>query len=197
MPSGLFLWSGINGKAIERIGLVFRSSVIHERFQTWGRRVCFENILKAMLHYYHRQARMHWTLAIGGSKAVAAPLGGGGTVKTLRIEPNWAANYILVDQTWCLFLIVVTGANENDNGIRTLILSILLKRPATDSICVPTKPMNSWGCHLFVKQTPVHSSYQASPPCEWSSGRMSVRGEYRYPARPLGGGTNPQLAGQA
>jgi putative transposase len=148
------LWSGSQWKAIERHWFGVSSSVIHERFQSWGRQGVFGNILKAMLHYYHRQARMHWTWQSLDSKAVASPLGGGDTGKNPTDRAKLGSKiHILVDQQGLPLSFLVTGANENDKWyVEALVLSILLKRPATQQYLGADKAYDSWDVHLFVKQ---------------------------------------------
>ena len=90
----VILWSSSQWKAIERHWFGVSSSVIHERFQNWGRQGIFEEILKTMLRFYHRQCRitgngnrltlnlfpLRWETQI--------------QVKTLLTEPSWAAKFI-------------------------------------------------------------------------------------------------------
>ena len=94
MPFGLSCGVAVNGKRLNVIGLVFLSSVIHERFFSFCRQGIFEEILKTMLRFYHRQCRitgngnrltlnlfpLRWETQI--------------QVKTLLTEPSWAAKFI-------------------------------------------------------------------------------------------------------
>ncbi len=179
------LWSGSQWKAIERHWFGVSSSVIHERFQTWGRQGVFEKILKAMLRFYHRQGRIHWKWQSVDSKAVASPLGGADTGKNPTDRAKLGSKiHILVDQHGLPLSIFVTGANENDKWfVEALVLSILLERPTTRQHFCADKAYDSWDVHLFVKQhhylPHIKHRRRVNDPPE----KCPIPGEYSYPAR--------------
>ena len=142
----VILWSGSQWKAIERHWFGVSSSVIHERFQTWGRQGIFEEILKTILRFYHRQYRIHWKWQSIDSKSVSSPLeaqirGSGylsGLLPYFQRQVSQKAHsfshshtgknptdraklgskiHILVDQHGSPLSVFVTGANENDNMV--------------------------------------------------------------------------------
>jgi putative transposase len=71
------LWTGCQWKAIHREWFGVSASVVHERFQRWGRMGLFEKLLKWMANYYAKErGGVGWRWQAMDSKNSPAPLGG-------------------------------------------------------------------------------------------------------------------------
>jgi putative transposase len=71
------LWTGCQWKAIHRDWFGVSASVVHERFQRWGRMGLFEKLLKWMANYYAKErGGVGWRWQAMNSKNSPAPLGG-------------------------------------------------------------------------------------------------------------------------
>lgn len=179
------LWTGCQWKSIERAWFGVSSSVIHERFQTWGRQGIFERMLTAMLRYYGRVRHIRWEWQSVDSRSSPAPLGGKDTGKNPTDRAKLGGKiHILVDQRGAPLSIHVTGANQNDKWFVTvLVCSILAKRPTSTQHFCADKAYDSWDVHLFVKEQGYiphikHRRRRNEPkdPCP-------IPGEVQYPAR--------------
>jgi putative transposase len=70
------LWTGCQWKAIHREWFGVSASVVHERFQRWGRMGLFEKLLKWMANYAKERGGVGWRWQAMNSKNSPAPLGG-------------------------------------------------------------------------------------------------------------------------
>ena len=127
------LWTGCQWKAIHREWFGVSSSVVHERFQRWGRMGIFEKLMKGMLEYYAKErGGIGWRWQAMDSKHSAAPLGGEKTGKNPTDRGKLGAKInLLVDGRGAPISVVLTGANRHDKvSAENLIVSMLPKRPA-------------------------------------------------------------------
>lgn len=179
------LWSGCQWKAIQRHWFGVSSSVIHERFQSWGRQGLFSEMLKNMLRFYHRQCRIHWQWQSVDSKAVSAPLGGAETGKNPTDRAKLGSKiHLLVDQHGLPLSILVTGANENDKWYaQLLVLSILLKRPMGRQHFCADKAYDSWDVHLFIQQQGYIAHIKHRRRVNEPRLPAPIPGEFSYPPR--------------
>src|SRR5215207_1463974 len=127
------LWTGCQWKAVHREWFGVSSSVVHERFQRWGRMGLFEKLMRRMAEYYARErGGIGWKWQAMDSKHSAAPLGGEktGNNPTDRGKTGAKIN-LLVDQSGAPISVVLTGANRHDKiSAENLIVSMIPKRPA-------------------------------------------------------------------
>lgn len=127
------LWTGCQWKAIHRDWFGVSSSVVHERFQRWGRMGLFEKLLKWMAEYYAKECGgVGWRWQAMDSKNSPAPLGGEKTGKNPTDRGKRGAKMnLLVDGRGAPISVVLTGANCHDkiSGV-DLIVSMIPKRPA-------------------------------------------------------------------
>lgn len=179
------LWTGCQWKSIPTAWFGASSSVLHERFQTWGKQGVFEKMLRVMLRLYQRNCRIRWIWQSVDSRASPAPLGGGETGKNPTDRAKLGGKiHILVDQRGAPLSICVSGANQNDKWyVTALILGILAARPTGEQHFCADKAYDSWDVHLFV-QTQGYTQHikhrrrvnEPKEPC-------SIPGETQYPPR--------------
>lgn len=148
------LWTGCQWKSIERTWFGVSSSVLHERFQTWGQQGYFAKMLKAILRYYGRTKRIQWKWQSVDIKACPSPLGGAETGKNPTDRAKLGSKiHILVDKRGAPLSIMVIGANQNEKWTApALILAILLTRPSYTQHFCADKAYDSWEVHIFVQQ---------------------------------------------
>ena len=78
------------------------SSVLHERFQTWGQQGVWQAIFQALLRFYARQQHIRWQWQSVDSRSCAAPLGGSDTGANPTDRAKLGSKvHILVDQRVC------------------------------------------------------------------------------------------------
>jgi transposase len=179
------LWTGCQWKAIEREWFGVSSSVIHERFQTWGSQGVFEKILAAMLRYYGRARHIQWVWQSVDSRACPAPLGGKDTGKNPTDRAKLGGKiHILVDQRGAPLSVCVTGANQNDKWyVTALVCSILAQRPTSTQHFCADKAYDSWDVHLFVQQQGYIPHIKHRRRVNEPKDPCPIPGEARYPAR--------------
>src|SRR5215204_5463062 len=110
------LWTGCQWKALHRDWFGVSASVVHERFQRWGRMGLFEKLLKWMAEYYAKErGGVGWRWQAMDSKNSPAPLGGEKTGKNPTDRGKRGAKMnLLVDQSGAPLSVVLTGANRHD-----------------------------------------------------------------------------------
>jgi putative transposase len=54
------LWTGCQWKALDKSWFGVSSSVLHERFQTWGEQGVWQAIFRSMLRLYGRKRHIFW-----------------------------------------------------------------------------------------------------------------------------------------
>jgi putative transposase len=127
------LWTGCQWKAIHREWFGVCSSVVHERFQRWGRMGLFQKLLKWMANYYAKErGGVGWRWQAMDSKNSPAPLGGEKTGNNPTDRGKLGAKMnLLVDGRGAPISVVLTGANRHDKvSAVDLIVSMIPKRPA-------------------------------------------------------------------
>jgi transposase len=58
------LWTGCQWKALDKSWFGVSSSVLHERFQTWGEQGIWPIIFRSMLRFYGRNKHILWKLSV-------------------------------------------------------------------------------------------------------------------------------------
>jgi putative transposase len=127
------LWTGCQWKAIHRDWFGVSASVVHERFQTWGRTGVFEKLARRMAERYARErGGVGWRWQAMDSKHCPAPLGGDGTGGNPTDRGKLGAKInLMVDSRGAPVSVVLTGANRHDKmSAMELIVSATPKRPA-------------------------------------------------------------------
>jgi len=179
------LWTGCQWKALDTSWFGVSSSVLHERFQTWGQQGVWQAIFRAMLRFYGRKQHIRWQWQSVDSRSCAAPLGGSDTGPNPTDRAKSGSKvHILVDQRGAPLSVWITGANQHDKwSLDDLVIHVVVKRPSSQQHLCADKGYDYEDVHDFVLSEGYiehikHRRRRGEPPDP-----CPIPGESQFPAR--------------
>lgn len=179
------LWTGCQWKALATNWFDVSSSVLHERFQTWGQQGVWQALFRAMLRFYGRRRHILWKWQSVDSRSCAAPLGGSDTGPNPTDRAKQGSKvHLLVDQRGAPLAVWITGANQHDKwSLDDLVIHIAVKRPSSQQHICADKGYDYEDVHAFVLSAGYfahikHRRRRGEPPDP-----CPIQGESQFPAR--------------
>jgi len=179
------LWTGCQWKALDKSWFGVSSSVLHERFQTWGEEGIWQEIFRSMLRFYARKKHILWKWQSVDSRSCAAPLGGKDTGPNPTDRAKQGSKiHLLVDQRGAPLAVWITGANQHDKwSLDDLVIHIAVERPSSQQHLCADKGYDYDDVHAFVLSEGYiahikHRRRRGEPPDP-----CPIPGETLFPAR--------------
>lgn len=179
------LWTGCQWKALDTGWFGVSSSVLHERFQTWGQAGVWQAIFRSMLRFYGRKRHILWKWQSVDSRSCAAPLGGSDTGPNPTDRAKQGSKiHLLVDQRGAPLAVWITGANQHDKwSLEDLVIHMAVERPTSQQHLCADKGYDYEDVHAFVLSAGYiehikHRRRRGEPPDP-----CPIPGESLFPAR--------------
>jgi putative transposase len=179
------LWTGCQWKSLDKSWFGVSSSVLHERFQTWGEEGIWQEIFRSMLRFYGRKKHILWKWQSVDSRSCAAPLGGKDTGPNPTDRAKQGSKiHLLVDQRGAPLAVWITGANQHDKwSLDDLVIHIAVERPSSQQHMCADKGYDYDDVHAFVLSEGYiahikHRRRRGEPPDP-----CPIPGETLFPAR--------------
>lgn len=179
------LWTGCQWKALDTSWFGVSSSVLHERFQSWGEQGVWQAIFRSMLRFYGRKRHILWKWQSVDSRSCAAPLGGSDTGPNPTDRAKQGSKiHLLVDQRGAPLAVWITGANQHDKwSLDDLVIHIAVERPSSQQHLCADKGYDYDDVHTFVLfegyiEHIKHRRRRGEPPDP-----CPIPGETQFPAR--------------